>query len=184
VTVIEVNRGAASDRAPRRAAATFRALTSAACAALLGVCAVALGACAIAPGTRTVGPSAASTATVPSGEPSGALPPGSAGSEAGGSSEAGAERGRESSRAASNVLVERSRAAREAGSYDVAAASIERALRISPDDPSLWLELAEVKLEAGDRQQASVMARKAVALAGGDREISARAERLIDAANR
>ncbi|HEU4619962.1 MAG TPA: tetratricopeptide repeat protein, partial [Gammaproteobacteria bacterium] len=80
--------------------------------------------------------------------------------------------------------LEQSRAAMQAGSYDAAAASIERALRISPDDPSLWLELGEIKLATGDAQQAQLMARKAVSLAGGDRTVTARAERLIDAAGR
>jgi tetratricopeptide (TPR) repeat protein len=102
----------------------------------------------------------------------------------GGSNEAGAERPVDGSRAASNVLLERSRAARAAGRYDAAAASIERALRITPNDPSLWLELAEIKLAAGDSQQAAIMARKAVSLAGGDPSIAARAEPLIAAGSR
>jgi Flp pilus assembly protein TadD len=82
--------------------------------------------------------------------------------------------------AASAVLLERSRDEREAGSYAAAAASLERALRIDPNNPVLWIELAEVKLAEGDADQAQMMARKALTLAGSDRSISARAERLVD----
>jgi tetratricopeptide (TPR) repeat protein len=85
---------------------------------------------------------------------------------------------------ASAALLERSRAEQAAGSYDQAAASVERALRIEPNDPALWLELGEIKLAAGDAQQAGLMARKALTLAGDDGRLAARAERLIDAAAR
>ena len=81
--------------------------------------------------------------------------------------------------AASAVLLEQSRDERAAGSYAEAAASIERALRIDPNDPALWIELAEVKAAGGDLDQAQMMARKALTLAGSDRSIVARAERLL-----
>jgi tetratricopeptide (TPR) repeat protein len=82
--------------------------------------------------------------------------------------------------AASAVLLERSRDERAAGSYAEAAASIERALRIDPNNPLLWIELAEIKAAEGDDDQAEMMARKALTLAGPDRSIVARAERLVD----
>jgi tetratricopeptide (TPR) repeat protein len=81
--------------------------------------------------------------------------------------------------AASAVLLEQSRDARAAGSYAEAAASIERALRIDPNNPALWMELAEIKGAEGDFDQAEMMARKALTLAGSDRSIEARAERLL-----
>jgi Tfp pilus assembly protein PilF len=81
--------------------------------------------------------------------------------------------------AASVALLERSREERAAGRYDAAAATVERALRIDPDDPALWLELAEINLAQGDGEQANSMARKALTLAGDDRAIAARAERLV-----
>jgi hypothetical protein len=80
---------------------------------------------------------------------------------------------------ASAVLLEQSRDERAAGSYADAAVSIERALRIDPNNPALWIELAEVKADEGDFDQAEMMARKALTLAGSDRSIMARAERLL-----
>jgi hypothetical protein len=82
--------------------------------------------------------------------------------------------------AASTVLLEQSRDERAAGSYAEAAASIERALRIDPNNPALWIELAEIKGAEGDLDQAEMMARKALTLAGSDRSIMARAERLLE----
>jgi tetratricopeptide (TPR) repeat protein len=80
---------------------------------------------------------------------------------------------------ASATLLEQSRAERAAGSYAEAAASIERALRIEPDNAWLWLELGEVRLAAGDPRQAGEMARRALSLADGDRGVVTSAERLL-----
>lgn len=81
--------------------------------------------------------------------------------------------------AASAVLLEQSRDERAAGSYAEAAVSIERALRIDPNNPALWIELAEIKGAEGNLDQAEMMARKALTLAGSDRSIEERAERLL-----
>ena len=81
--------------------------------------------------------------------------------------------------AASIALLERSRGERDAGRYAAAAASLERALRIDPNNALLWIELAEVKAADGDRAQAEEMARKALTLAGNDGSIAARARRLL-----
>jgi tetratricopeptide (TPR) repeat protein len=81
--------------------------------------------------------------------------------------------------AASVALLERSRGERDEGRYAAAAASLERALRIDPNNPLLWIELAEVKAADGDRGQAQEMARKALTLAGNDRSIAERARRLL-----
>jgi Tfp pilus assembly protein PilF len=80
---------------------------------------------------------------------------------------------------ASIALLEQSRNERAAGDFSAATVSIERALRIEPNDPSLWIELAEIKAAEGDRNQAETMARKALTLAGSDRSIRQRAERLL-----
>lgn len=80
---------------------------------------------------------------------------------------------------ASVALLERSRDERDAGRYAEATASLERALRIDPNNPLLWIELAEVKAADGDRDQAQQMARKAMTLAGNDGSIAARARRLL-----
>ena len=48
--------------------------------------------------------------------------------------------------------------------YVVAASSIERALRIEPDNPLLWIELGKVRFAEGNYVQAENMGRRAVAL--------------------
>jgi tetratricopeptide (TPR) repeat protein len=83
---------------------------------------------------------------------------------------------------ASSALLEQSRAQRAAGSLPAARASLERALRLDPNNAGLWLELGELELQTGNTAQAATMARKAMTLAGRDARLSARAERLLDAA--
>ena len=78
--------------------------------------------------------------------------------------------------------MEQSRAERDAGDYSQASALLERALRIDPNNPVLWVELGELHLTAGNDEQAATMARKALTLAGGERAVEARAERLLRAA--
>ncbi len=82
---------------------------------------------------------------------------------------------------ASAMLLDQSRRERASGHLDDAAASIERALRIDPDNPWLWMELGEIRLTSGDAPQAAEMARRALSLAGGDRSLTSRAERLLAA---
>lgn len=53
----------------------------------------------------------------------------------------------------------------DAGDYDQAAATLERALRIDADDPELWLALAEIRLAQGDASQATDLARRSASLA-------------------
>jgi hypothetical protein len=83
---------------------------------------------------------------------------------------------------ASGVLLEQSRAQRAAGSVPAARASLERALRLDPNNPVLWLELGELELSVGNATQAATMARKALTLTGRDARLAARAERLLRAA--
>lgn len=79
-------------------------------------------------------------------------------------------------------MLEQSRAQRAAGSLPAARASLERALRLDPNNAAIWLELGELELQTGNSAQAATMARKAMTLAGRDARLSARAERLLDAA--
>lgn len=67
-----------------------------------------------------------------------------------------------------------------AGKTDRAAATLERALRIAPDDPMLWLRLAEVNEQQGNKAQAASMAKKALGLAPNDASIKQRGSRLIN----
>jgi tetratricopeptide (TPR) repeat protein len=85
---------------------------------------------------------------------------------------------------ASQALLTQSRGHQAAGRYEEAAASIERALRIEPRQPVLWLELGNIRLKEGDFAQAESMGRKALSLATGDAALTARAEQLIATAKR
>lgn len=85
---------------------------------------------------------------------------------------------------ASQALLTQSRGHQAAGRYEQAAASIERALRIEPRQPVLWLELGRIRLSEGDFAQAESMGRKALSLATGDATLTARAEQLIATAKK
>ncbi len=84
---------------------------------------------------------------------------------------------------ASSTLLAQSRAERAAGSLPQAAASIERALRLDPNNAELWVERGELALQTGNPAQAGTMARKALSLAGSNSAVSARAQRLLQAAS-
>ena len=81
--------------------------------------------------------------------------------------------------AAATALVTQAHAQATGGNYGLAAATLERALRIEPDNPLLWIELGQVRLSEGNPSQADGMGRKAVALATGDPQAQAAAWRLI-----
>ena len=81
--------------------------------------------------------------------------------------------------AASQVLLAQSRQLLMAGDLSAASDDLERALRIDPGQPVLWLELGEVRLQAGDRTQAKSNAQRANLLGGKDPVIQARAENLL-----
>jgi len=93
-----------------------------------------------------------------------------------------ASRPRNDSAGATQALLAQGRAARAAGSYVQASATIERALRIAPGDPRLWVELGEIQLATGDTAQAATLARKALTLAADDSAVIADAQKLLRAA--
>jgi Flp pilus assembly protein TadD len=78
-------------------------------------------------------------------------------------------------------LLQESRQYAAAGEYAAAAASLERAVRIEPADPWLWIELAKVHLASGNLPQAESHARKALTLAGQDPAAREAAEDLLNA---
>jgi len=86
--------------------------------------------------------------------------------------------------AAAQTLLTQSRAHQATGNYAQAAASIERALRIEPRQPLLWLELGNIRLKEGDFPQAESMGRKALSLSAGDAALTARSEQLIATAKK
>jgi tetratricopeptide (TPR) repeat protein len=66
-----------------------------------------------------------------------------------------------------------------AAAYEPAAATLERALRIEPENPLLWIELGQVRLSENNAVQANGMGRKALALATGDAQAQSAAWHLI-----
>lgn len=66
------------------------------------------------------------------------------------------------------ALLERQEAAARAGNPAQAAAELERALRITPNDAGLWLRLARVRLTQKQWPQAESMGMKCLSLSGSD----------------
>ncbi len=85
---------------------------------------------------------------------------------------------------AASALV--TQAHQQAGGGDTAqaAATLERALRIEPENPLVWIELGRVRLAENSPAQADAMGRKALALATGDPAALSSAWHLIADARR
>jgi predicted Zn-dependent protease len=81
--------------------------------------------------------------------------------------------------AASRALVSQAQTQMATKNYPVAASSIERALRIEPDNPLLWIELGKIRLAEGNYVQAENMGRKAVSMAVNAPRAQSSAWRLI-----
>src|SRR5256885_373285 len=80
---------------------------------------------------------------------------------------------------AASALVTQARTQAGGGEYGQAAATLERALRIEPGNPLLWIELGRVRLSENNAAQAEAMGHKALALATGDAGAQAAAWHLI-----
>ena len=65
------------------------------------------------------------------------------------------------------------------GDIDGASSTLDRALRIEPNNPLLWIEMGRLRLTENDAHQAEGCGRKALTLGGGDRGAQARAGRLL-----
>jgi Tfp pilus assembly protein PilF len=81
--------------------------------------------------------------------------------------------------AASQALVTQAHQQSAGADYGGAAATLERALRIEPDNPLLWSELGRTYLGQNNPAQAEAMGRKALALATGDPAAQSSAWHLI-----
>ena len=81
---------------------------------------------------------------------------------------------------ATAALLDQSRQQSAVGEYSQAAASVERALRIEPGNPWLWLELAQIHQATGNVPQAQASAAKALSLSGPDSAAEQRARELIE----
>ena len=102
--------------------------------------------------------------------------------EVGGDGDVAESDARSGSAEAIRELVESGRSSRSSGDYAQALATIERAIRIEPRNPYLWLELGETHLSRGNAQQAAATARKAMSVAGADRVAKMAAEGLLERA--
>lgn len=77
------------------------------------------------------------------------------------------------------ALADAGRADAANGKLDAAAASFERALRIEPRNPALWHELAKLRLQQGQYQQAEGLAAKSNGWAGDNKTLRADNWRII-----
>lgn len=85
---------------------------------------------------------------------------------------------------AARSLIVQARTLERRGDLDGASATLDRALRIEPYSPQLWIALGRLRLIENDAHQAENCARKALALARGDPGARAEAGRLLAAARR
>jgi predicted Zn-dependent protease len=77
------------------------------------------------------------------------------------------------------ALVDSAKTDAASGKVDTAGASLERALRIEPHNPALWHELAKLRLQQRQLDQAASLAAKSNALAGGNKSLRAGNWRII-----
>ncbi|MBT8442679.1 MAG: tetratricopeptide repeat protein [Gammaproteobacteria bacterium] len=82
--------------------------------------------------------------------------------------------------AAAQSLLEQGRTQRLAGEYMQASATLERALRIEPSQPRIWLELGKLRFDEGDYGQSEQMARKVLSLTPVGDAARVDAQSLID----
>jgi tetratricopeptide (TPR) repeat protein len=83
---------------------------------------------------------------------------------------------------ATHSLVTQARTQISHGDLDGASATLDRALRIEPNNPLLWIERGRLRLAESDPHQAEGCGRKALALASGDPSARKQAGRvLVDA---
>jgi uncharacterized protein HemY len=80
---------------------------------------------------------------------------------------------------ATRSLVTQARAQVAHGDLPAASSTLDRAMRIEPNNPLLWVELGRLRLAEGNAHQAEICGRKALALASGDRGTQAQAGRLL-----
>jgi tetratricopeptide (TPR) repeat protein len=81
--------------------------------------------------------------------------------------------------AATRSLVTQAKTLMAHGDLDGASSTLDRALRIEPSNPLLWIELGRLRLAESDAHQAEGCGRKALALASGDRSTRAQAGQLL-----
>jgi tetratricopeptide (TPR) repeat protein len=80
---------------------------------------------------------------------------------------------------ATQSLVAQAHAQVARGELPGASTTLDRALRIEPQNPLLWIELARLRLAENDARQAEACSRKALALSSGDPNARAQAGRVL-----
>ena len=80
---------------------------------------------------------------------------------------------------AAQSLVTQARAQVQRGELPGASTTLDRAIRIEPNNPVLWIEVARLRLAENDLRQAEGCARKALSLASGDRATRAQAGHVL-----
>lgn len=80
---------------------------------------------------------------------------------------------------ASRALVNQARAQRQKGDLPGATVSLERALRIEPNNPLLWIEMGRLRMDQRNFPQAENMGRKALSMSIGDDRTQAAAWQLV-----
>jgi len=80
---------------------------------------------------------------------------------------------------ASSALVTLSQNQRKKGDLPGAAGSLDRALRIEPGNPLLWIEMGRLRMDQRNYAQAESMGRKALSMAPGDNRTQSSAWQLI-----
>lgn len=78
------------------------------------------------------------------------------------------------------ALVNRAQTFSTNGQWDLAAAELERGIRIAPQDGQVWLLLAEARYQQGQKEQAGQLARRALTLVPPGSGLAYRAQELID----
>ncbi len=80
---------------------------------------------------------------------------------------------------ASRALVGQAQAQRQKGDLPGATVSLERALRIEPSNPLLWIEMGRLRMDQRNYPQAENMGRKALSMSVGDDRTQAAAWQLV-----
>jgi len=80
---------------------------------------------------------------------------------------------------ASEALVAQARAQRKKGDLPGASVALDRAMRIEPNNPLLWIEMGQLRMDQRNYPQAENMGRKALAMSVGDDATQSQAWELI-----
>jgi len=80
---------------------------------------------------------------------------------------------------ASTALVSQAQSQRKRGDFPGATVSIERAMRIEPNNPLLWIEMGRLRMDQANFPQAESMGRKALSMSVGDDRTQSLAWQLI-----